>query len=331
MNTVDIIIYSPGDATALVTTLSSIPEKPGYRIFVCDSGGSGESEERTSKIFSRNRFTFFSCSDEEVNRAAMINRAIGAGCGDVILLIESGLIINGEFIERGKAAFRTGGKIGQVACRIVQSKGDNGAVIISAGVGVDCDRRTFDPMAGYAADSIGAVVCQVFGASWKCGFFSRQCLESVAQSGEFFDEDFGNPKADVDFAWRSRLLGWRSLYNPYCVATAMGQVNAAMSPEYRRESYRNRYYMILKNDTLDGLFLNFLHMVFIEMALQFYCLLFEPALFTSLIGLLKKLPGMLKKRRKIQLARVISASAFERDLKVFRNPAISFSRTVTSS
>jgi len=67
------------------------------------------------------------------------------------------------------------------------------------------------------------------------------------------DEALEKWASDVDLAWRARLLGWRSLYEPRAVAyhvRSYGPTTRSRVPERdRRVQFRNRLLMMVKNDT----------------------------------------------------------------------------------
>ncbi len=62
---------------------------------------------------------------------------------------------------------------------------------------------------------------------------------------------------DADLAWRARLLGRRSVYEPRALAehirTYSPSTRWQMSEQARRLQFRNRYLMMIKNETRAGL------------------------------------------------------------------------------
>src|SRR5436305_5451942 len=71
------------------------------------------------------------------------------------------------------------------------------------------------------------------------------------------DEVIELEASDVDLAWRAHLFGWRCAYEPRAVAGHVRSYSPAtrgrMSPGARRLQFRNRYLMMAKNETWQGL------------------------------------------------------------------------------
>jgi GT2 family glycosyltransferase len=63
--------------------------------------------------------------------------------------------------------------------------------------------------------------------------------------------------SDADLAWRAQLLGWSTVYEPAAVAGHVRiyspSTRAQMSEADRRLQFRNRYLMMIKNDTPSSL------------------------------------------------------------------------------
>jgi GT2 family glycosyltransferase len=120
------------------------------------------------------------------------------------------------------------------------------------------DRRRKNGLVGHGrpADSFerGA---RVFGADGAAALYRRDALAQCALDGrEVLDEDMELWASDADLAWRAQLLGWSSVYEPAAVAehvrTYSPSTRAQMSEHARRLQFRNRYLMILKNETAGG-------------------------------------------------------------------------------
>lgn len=83
-------------------------------------------------------------------------------------------------------------------------------------------------------------------------FHRQRMLEDIAVKGEYFDEQFFAYMDDVDLAWRARLMGWRSWYEPAAGATHRRRFRpgqrGSVPPGIRRIAVKNRYLMLLKNE-----------------------------------------------------------------------------------
>lgn len=152
---------------------------------------------------------------------------------------------------------------------------------------------------------------EVFGVPATCALYRRSALEDCAidKNGikEYFDEDFFMYKEDVDLAYRLRLRGWKS----YCITRAIAYhvrtaksaylvMNRGSAP-VRYWSYRNHWYVLIKNIPLQLVWRIGFFVVAYELGKFLYLILFERSTLAALIDVKKNYKTMLKKRNNIQL------------------------------
>ncbi len=96
----------------------------------------------------------------------------------------------------------------------------------------------------------------VFGITGALMMVSREALDKTRYNDEFFDEDFVAYKEDVDLSWRMHQSGYRVRYYPDAVAYHARtiqktdlQQRSTQSPIIRGYSYRNHWWMLIKNMT----------------------------------------------------------------------------------
>jgi GT2 family glycosyltransferase len=93
---------------------------------------------------------------------------------------------------------------------------------------------------------------EVFGADGAVPLFRRRALEDVSVFGQVYDEAYFVYHEDVDLAWRIRLLGWKSWYDPLAIAehdrSFKPGFRRPIPPRLRRLAVRNRYLTLLKNE-----------------------------------------------------------------------------------
>jgi GT2 family glycosyltransferase len=106
----------------------------------------------------------------------------------------------------------------------------------------------------------------VFGVCGAAALYRRTMIDRVAgEGGEFFDEDFFAFYEDLDVAWRARRAGFRAVYRHRAVgyhlrggtaesptANERGKATLARGPDARFHIAKNRYLVILRNDTWGG-------------------------------------------------------------------------------
>ena len=145
---------------------------------------------------------------------------------------------------------------------------------------------------------------EVFGPDGACGLWRRAALDDCAPDGEVFDEDLALWASDADLAWRARLLGWRSVYEPaargrhvrFFSPSTRGRVEA----HHRRLQFRNRLLMIAKNDRPRDLLRDLPHIALYELAALAYALVVERELLAAYADAARALPGALRRRRALQ-------------------------------
>ncbi len=153
---------------------------------------------------------------------------------------------------------------------------------------------------------------EVFGISGALCLYPLTALEAARQGEEYFDEKFFSYKEDADLAWRLRLAGLGSRFEPTAIAYhyrgAYGSEKRSLIQAWRerraksefvnRLSYRNHFWLLVKN--LDfSTFLRYGYALLPYEALKLaYLLVFERgtlgALFEALAGF-----GEMRRRRKL--------------------------------
>ena len=175
--------------------------------------------------------------------------------------------------------------------------------------GLFLDRRRREYVRGHGELDKGQYddPCEVFGADAAAPLYRREMLEDTKIDGQYFDESFFAYKEDTDLAWRARLLGWRCYYQPLAVAYHQRTFKPNQKPNQRKmilpstrvEAVKNRYLLLIKNETALGWRRDWLPILWYDLRIWVYICLFER---TSLkaIGFLKKAwPQALARRREI--------------------------------
>ena len=194
--------------------------------------------------------------DQRLSWAAANNAGIAAADGDSVLLLNADCFLEPGFLRHARARL-SDPDVGAVAPKLVRTLGPEPSerldLLDAAGMRVDRARR--NNLTGHgrprlAYDTPGSA----FGADGAAALFRREMLADCALDGEVLDPAFEKWASDVDLAWRAHLMGWTCAYEPRAVAyhvRSYGPSSRAMVPETdRRVQFRNRYLMMLKNDSL---------------------------------------------------------------------------------
>ncbi|MEI6627059.1 MAG: glycosyltransferase family 2 protein [bacterium] len=191
-------------------------------------------------------------------------------------------------------------------------------IIDSCGLKIENNFRVVELGAGQDGDAFVSNQ-EVFGHCAGLALYKREALNDVClgnQEGttsECFDEDFFIYKEDIDLAWRLQLFGWKSFLVPmakaYHVRSLAGsekrkfmdifKLRRKQSKISRFYSFRNHWFMLVKNLQAENLKKYWPNILGYEFKKVLYILFLEWSSIKALGQILKLLPKMLAKRKKI--------------------------------
>jgi len=132
--------------------------------------------------------------------------------------------------------------------------------------------------------------------------------------GDVVDETMPGWGCDADLAWRARVLGWRSRYAPEAIVhhlrTYSPSTRRKMSALDRRTQFRNRYLMIVKNDSPREALRDLGPLALYELLALGYALAREPELLRGYAEAASRLPAALRWRRAVQARRRVPRVPF---------------------
>lgn len=242
-------------------------------------------------------------NNEQKGFAENHNNVIRQSSGKYMLIMNPDVFIKKGFIENLLSAIQTDEKIGAVMGKLLRGDPEN-SVIDSTGLIILKSRRTIDRGQGEKDAGQYDKQDEIFSASGAAMLCRRKMLEDIKLFGEYFDESFKLYKEDLDLCWRARLRGWKIVYAPDAVAyheRGWGRERSrAEIPRWiRRESFKNRYLTMIKNDH----FINFLRdlpfILWHETKALVYVIFREPHLFLAWGQILRSLPATFRKRAEI--------------------------------
>jgi len=249
--TTTILLISTDRAAELRHSLPAAIAQPDAEVVVIDNASTDATAHLTREHGARHLRL-----DERLSWAAANNAGIAAADGDSVLLLNADCFLEPEFLRHARARL-SDSDVGAVAPKLVRTLGPEPSerldLLDAAGMRVDRARR--NNLAGHgrprlAYDTPG----RAFGADGAAALFRREMLADCTLDGEVLDPAFEKWASDVDLAWRAHLMGWTCAYEPRAVAyhvRSYGPSSRATVPETdRRVQFRNRYLMMLKNDSL---------------------------------------------------------------------------------
>jgi GT2 family glycosyltransferase len=251
-----ILLLSVDEAPMLGWSLpAAVAQEPAAEVVVVDNASSDETGALAARHGARHLRL-----ERRLTYAAAINEAIRRTEGDGVLLLNADCRLRPGFLAAAVPRLAEP-RVGSVAPKLVRAPrppaGRPREQIDTAAMVVDRRRKNGLVGHGRPAQAYGHPA-RVFGADGAAALYRREVLAGCALGdGEVLDEDMELWASDADLAWRAQLLGWRSVYEPRAVAehvrTYSPSTRAQMSEAARRLQFRNRYLMMIKNETATGL------------------------------------------------------------------------------
>jgi GT2 family glycosyltransferase len=173
---------------------------------------------------------------------------------------------------------------------LLQNGVDSEQRIDSTGLFLNRQRRQF--LRGHGETDQGQFdkPGEVFGVDGAAPLYKRVMLEDIKIHGEYFDDNFFAHKEDVDLAWRARLFGWRCWYADSAIAyhkrSFRPGIRESVSPAIKVHAIKNRYLLLLKNESKAGWQRDGLQILWYDFKIFFYLCLFERSSLSAL-GLIR--------------------------------------------
>ena len=105
---------------------------------------------------------------------------------------------------------------------------------------------------------------------------------------------------DADVAWRARNAGWRCVYEPTArarhIRTYSPTKRGQTSEEHRRIQFRNRYLLMVRNETPESLVRNLPHILLYEILALGHVILRERFLARGYLEAARLAPRVWRKR-----------------------------------
>lgn len=248
----DILLISTDRAAEVRHSLPLALRQPDARVTVIDNSCTDDTAQLAAAAGAE-----VLRLERRLSWCAANNAAIAATEAEEVLLLNADCFLAPDFLVRMRPRLWES-EIGSVAPKLLRAAGPDRPLDEVDTAGLLLDRRRKNNLVGHGAPAqrySAPGLC--FGADGAAALYRREALRDCAIDGRALDVDFEKYAADVDLAWRAQLLGWRCAYEPSALAlhirTYSPSTRAHVSPEERRMQFRNRYLMMIKNETGSGL------------------------------------------------------------------------------
>jgi GT2 family glycosyltransferase len=254
MKPTTIVMLATDEADLLRHSLPAAAAQEGAQVVVVDNASSDGVE-----ALAREHGAGYVRLERRLPYAQAINTAIDRSGGEAVLLLNADCFLAPGFLAAARPRLDEP-EVGSVAPKLLRTEGPDPAQRIDAidAAGLVIDRRRKNTLVGHGRPALAYdVPGEAFGADGAAVLYRRETLDDCRVEGKVFDEDMQRWASDVDLAWRARLYGWRCVYEPGAVAYHVRyyspSTRAQMPEGDRRLQFRNRYLMMVKNDTARGI------------------------------------------------------------------------------
>jgi len=261
------------------------------------------------------------CNKKNLGYSGGHNKAIRMSDGAYFMALNPDVFMTPRFIEEKVRRFEEDPSVGMVDGKLLRAEFRNGKVIAtgmidSTGLLLKKNRKNTERGSGERDRGQYENQDFVFGPFGAAPMYRRKMLEDTKLGEEYFDEDFFAYREEVDLAWRGQLRGWKCLYVPQAVACHIHAYNPetrkSQPRSLRRMQFRNRYFLMIKNDRMRDMVLHLPYILGFELMALAYVLVREPFLIRGYCEVLKAMPRMRKKRRLVCGMRTVPDGAIRR-------------------
>lgn len=317
MSDVSVLILNFNGIKFMGPCLESVAAQkcPIHEVVVVDNGSTDGSPEQIEEDFPSVRLLR---ARSNLGFAGGMNLAIAKSTGDLVLLLNNDVVLEPGFLDAMVEAINSDPAVGSVSGKVYKLAEKDARILDTTGHVVFRNRLFTDRGDGEADTGQFDAVEEIFGACAGAALYRRRMLEDLKVGGEVFDESFFLFLEDTDLNWRARLRGWKCLYTPQAVAWHYrGGTAVRRSKLVELHNYKNRYMMLIKNDSLASVARQAPQLLLTD-TLKTAALLWRcPPALLGWIDVWRNLPALLKKRRIIQAGRTVSQAELERWFQPF--------------
>ena len=267
---ISVIILTLNSIKFIKPCLDSISNQKSDRVelIIVDNGSS----DGTS-IFIKESYPQIKLIENKLNLGAAKarNQGVEAADGQWILSLDCDTVLENDFLYNISNALKDiSPVVGMIQPKILEP---DKKTIYSTGVFISFLRKFYD--IGKGRKNLGKFdkTGYIFGACSAAALYKKDMLVKIRQESGYFDERFFFLFEDVDLSWRAQKNGYKAIFYPKAVCYHHGNSSKTSKRNRQYLCLRNRYYCLLKNDSIKNYILAFL---FYDLPRLLWLLIFNP-------------------------------------------------------
>ncbi len=255
--------------------------------------------------------------------------------GKYIVVLAVDVILDENFIHNAVRAMEKDEKIGALQPKIYKyglkdleatTHGLRRSIIDTCGFQIYKSRRVVNIGQGEKDNGQFNQEKEIFAVEGAVPIFRKTALENCRVIDEIIDPEYFWYSDDLDIAWRMRVFGWKELFVPNVIAWHDRQTSKSSAADSwwwnyisrvkirrqipikkRRLEWRNTRFTIIKNDYTINILKDLPYVLWREIKVLGYTIIFEPKVLLEVPTFFKLLPKMLCKRTQIMRHRIASS------------------------
>lgn len=272
-----------------------------FEIIVVDNG----SRDQTTSIVEKEYPEVLLVSNRENEGFCRANnRGIRLSGGEYVLTLNADVVLDKGFLQCMVEAMEGGSqRMGMLSGKMLRQ---DEITLDSAGLILSKSRRFYDRGAEERDRGQHDREREVFGVCAGAGFYRRAMLEDISTNGEYFDNHFFFLGEDFDISWRAQLYGWKGEFLPSAVCYHLRGSSEHGSKFRQYLSFKNRYLLMLKNDSLVNILLASPWLIPYDACRFIYLIFTNRLVWRGIREVFQALPDIWRKRRLIKAHTVVS-------------------------
>jgi GT2 family glycosyltransferase len=243
-------------------------------------------------------------SSRNLGYAGAANVAVRESSSPYLLLLNPDVLLAPTFLDQLVRAAEERPQAGSFTGKLLRRSHHAGPPVIDS-AGHEMFRNRWAVNRGEDQEDVGQYdqVEEVFGVCGAAPFYRRDMLQDVRVGDQVFAESFFLYLEDVDLDWRARLRGWKAYYVPTAVAYHERGFKAGSRSQdaaILRHAVKNRYLMMLRNDSVADLLLDAWAVLPTEILRALDLALWSPRSLREYLGIWRLLRQTLTERRAIR-------------------------------